>query len=102
MKFGLDEPIVQSLATVFARYPTVEQVKLFGSRAMGNFRDGSDIDLAIIAPTMSDEQFAALWNEVDQLPIVFTIDLLHFDRSGNQALKASVLAQGVPFVESGP
>lgn len=99
MKFGLDAPIIDSLHNVFARYPTVEQVKLFGSRASGTFRDGSDIDLAIIAPTMSDEEFTLLWDEVDELPIVFSIDLLHFDRLGNQALKASVLAEGVPFVK---
>lgn len=49
MKHGLSSEIMQQLKSVFARYPNIHTVYLFGSRAKGNFRDGSDIDLAVLA-----------------------------------------------------
>jgi len=60
MIFGLDKHIYADLACVFARYPAVTQVLIFGSRAKGTWKPGSDIDLAVVAPGMSDLEFARL------------------------------------------
>jgi len=57
-------------------------------------RPGSDIDLAVFAPSMSEEEFSALWNEIDELPILFKIDLLHWDRLANLALKDKIRREG--------
>ena len=54
MKYGLSAEIINQLQTVFQGYPDIESVYMFGSRAAGTFRDGSDIDLAVVAPAMSD------------------------------------------------
>ncbi|MBY0578535.1 MAG: nucleotidyltransferase domain-containing protein [Burkholderiales bacterium] len=43
---------------------------IFGSRAKGTFKNGSDIDLAVFAPTLSEQNFIRLWNELDALPRV--------------------------------
>lgn len=94
MKHGLSSEIVQQLKSVFARYPNIHAVYLFGSRAKGNFRDGSDIDLAVLAPETKPEIFTKLWNEIDALPIVFKVDLLHFDSLENSALKVKILEEG--------
>jgi predicted nucleotidyltransferase len=95
--FGLSQEIIASLRRVFSEYSEVERVLIFGSRAKGTFRDGSDIDLAVLAPTMSDERFSDLWNAIDDLPIVFKTDVLHFDRLRNIPLKEAALGQGVRF-----
>lgn len=94
---GLSDEILADLRRVFARYPAIEEVRLFGSRAKGTHRAGSDIDLAVFAPAMSEEEFSALWNEIDELPILFKIDLLHWDRLGNEALKEKILREGRPL-----
>jgi predicted nucleotidyltransferase len=54
-------------------------VLIFGSRAKGGFRDGSDIDLAVFAPSMVDSRFTQLWQAIDDLPLVFNVDLLNWD-----------------------
>ena len=77
--FGLSERIRADLKDVFQHYPNIGWVLIFGSRAKGSERAGSDIDLAVIAPQMTDPEFAQLWSEIDALPIVFKIDLLHWD-----------------------
>ncbi|MEQ9107828.1 MAG: nucleotidyltransferase domain-containing protein [Limnobacter sp.] len=96
----MSSEIVRQLTSVFARYPNIETVYLFGSRAKGNFRDGSDIDLAVLAPEMKPEIFTQLWNEIDALPMVFKVDCLHFEQLENDALKQKVLNEGVVFYQA--
>ena len=47
LKFGLSQNNIDRLAGIFSKYPAVEHVDIFGSRAKGTFRSGSDIDLAV-------------------------------------------------------
>ena len=92
--FGLSEAIVRDLRGVFAKYPEVESVLIFGSRAKTTFKEGSDIDLAVFAPAMGDERFAHLWNDLDSLPLVFKMDILHWDTLRNGRLKHRIPAEG--------
>ena len=95
--FGLSARIVDDLRTAFGHYPEIESVLLFGSRAIGSHRFNSDLDLAVCAPSMTDSRFAALWVEVDELPIIFKIDMLHLERTGNPQLRTRILEEGVRF-----
>ena len=99
--FGLAERHYAEFARVFARYPAIEQVLIFGSRAKGTARDGSDFDLAVVAPSMTDRDFTSLWNEIDDLPLVFKVDLLHWDRLEHERLKAKIIAEGRRFWPAG-
>ena len=47
-KFGLSDWTMGDLRSVFRQHPKVRKVILFGSRAKGNYRTGSDIDLACV------------------------------------------------------
>ncbi len=97
MTFGLSERIRADIRQVFGHYPAIERVLIFGSRAKGNARPGSDIDLAVIAPEMTDAEFARLWNAIDDLPLVFKVDLLHWDRLANPRLKDKIPRGGCLF-----
>lgn len=94
-QFGLSERIVDSLRDVFARYPMVRKAVMYGSRAAGSHRSYSDIDIAVMAPAMQDRDFSALWNELDDLPILFRLDVVHFERVSNPRLRQNIIAEGV-------
>lgn len=47
MKYGLSERTIEKLREVFAHYPQVEKVVLYGSRARGTYKTGSDIDITL-------------------------------------------------------
>jgi predicted nucleotidyltransferase len=53
-RFGLSAESLETLYSLFAAYPGIQKVILYGSRAMGNYRPGSDIDITLIA----DESFS--------------------------------------------
>jgi len=100
--YGLAPEILADLRRTFARHAEVERVLIFGSRAKGHFKDGSDIDLAVFAPTMSEEAFTRLWQEVNGLPMIFKVDLLHWDTLGDERIKSSILASGKPLLPAPP
>ena len=52
MTFGLSAAVLADLQVVFKRFSQIESVLVFGSRASAHFKDGSDIDLAIVAADM--------------------------------------------------
>ncbi|CAN5349114.1 nucleotidyltransferase domain-containing protein [soil metagenome] len=92
--FGLSPTIIADLQAGFAQYPEINQVLIFGSRAKNTWKEGSDIDIALLAPSLSKQRFAELWNKIDDLPIVFKIDCLLWDSLTNQQLKNKILQEG--------
>lgn len=46
-RFGLKEATIKKIWAVFSEYPLVAKVVIYGSRAKGNFKNGSDIDLTL-------------------------------------------------------
>ena len=101
LPFGLSETIRDSLCDVFVRFPKIERVLVYGSRATGSYRPHSDIDLVVIAPTMSDLEFSVLWMALDDLPILFRLDVELWHQSTNPARKQAMLDDGIPLYESG-
>jgi proline iminopeptidase len=55
-----------------------------------------DFDLAVVASTLSDSEFSLL-NEIDALPLVFKLDLLHWDRLPEERLKEKIRQEGERF-----
>jgi len=80
MKYGLDDTTIARIHGVIARYGQVDKAILYGSRAKGNFRAGSDIDLTLVGG--HDLNLTVLYQIMDDiddlhLPYTFDISLLH-------------------------
>ncbi len=48
MRYGLNEEIIRQITDIFTRFPSIEKVLLYGSRAKGTYKTGSDIDLCLV------------------------------------------------------
>ncbi len=93
--FGLSTTVLSLLQEIFGRFPAIDKVLIYGSRARGDFRPGSDIDMAVFAPELSEQQLAALWLALEESPIAFPMDLVHFDQLENPELKKAIEREGV-------
>lgn len=90
-QFGLDSLDWNDLQEAFENCNAVDSVFLFGSRAIGNFDRGSDIDLAILGKNINIETLstlATLLNEDCNLP--YFIDLVDYTKIENEELKAHI------------
>jgi predicted nucleotidyltransferase len=97
MRFGLPEGTIKSILSVLKNHPKVVRAVLYGSRAKGNFRNGSDIDLALEAPTMDLSELLRLENELDDLLLPYKIDLTLLHMIENADLLDHIKRIGVDF-----
>ena len=95
--WGLSAETVQRIRDVFSRHPAVAKVLLYGSRAQGNYRRGSDIDLTMQGPNLTESEFAQITNQLDDLLLPYKIDLSLFSRIENEDLIEHINRVGVVF-----
>lgn len=101
MDFGLSEVTVDKIRSVFAAHPEVERAVVYGSRAKGNYKNGSDIDLTLHGPSLTNKILMDLMIELDDLLLPYTIDLSHFDTLEHAALREHIERVGRVFYERG-
>jgi len=99
MKYGLTEATVKKIQGVFARFPQIEKAVLYGSRAKGNFKTGSDIDLTLYGASLSADVCSTVASELDDLLLPYTIDLSIFDELNHPKLREHIERVGMVFYE---
>jgi predicted nucleotidyltransferase len=94
--YGISETSFHLLVQTFVKYPQVEEVLLFGSRAKGNYKKGSDIDLAIIGEQCSASLALTLQSYMnEELPIPYMVDVLDYQSLNHQELRDHIDRVGV-------
>ena len=93
-KFGLSEVDNQKIKSIFFKHPEIEKVLIYGSRAKGNFKPSSDIDLTIITKKKDITFLFTVENEIDDLLLPYKVDLSIFDLLENESLKEHILRVG--------
>ncbi len=74
---GIAENTRAKLAQLFESTPGLERVWLFGSRARGDFRNESDIDLALDAPALTSNDVSRLSGRLDELGLLYRVDFVN-------------------------
>lgn len=75
MNFGLDTITLDKLNAVFKNYPEIEEVIIYGSRAKGNYREGSDIDITLKGIHVTDKTRSNVWLGIDDLNTPYLFDI---------------------------
>ena len=75
MQYGLKKESIEKVNRIFAQYDKIEEVILYGSRAKGNYKPGSDIDLTIKGKELNLKLLNKISLELDDLLLPYTFDL---------------------------
>lgn len=78
MRIGLEQEQVEAIQQVLYSFPEVEEAVLFGSRAKGNFKPGSDIDLALKGKPLPLDDLLLFYNKLEELGLPYMFDLLNY------------------------
>jgi len=98
MKFGLKDDIIRGITGELAKCPQVKRAVVFGSRARGDYRYNSDIDIALYAEGGVP---AELYLNLDEAAGIYKINLVDMGSLENEKLRRSIETQGVE-IYSGP
>jgi len=99
MSYGLSEATIERIWSVLRDYPDVEKAVLYGSRAKGNYKTGSDIDLTLYGETLTLDHLARISAALDDLLLPYTIDLSIYHRLEDAELLEHINRVGIVFYE---
>jgi predicted nucleotidyltransferase len=91
MRFGLKTENIKQISNIVSSFTEVQQAIIFGSRAMGNYKNGSDVDIALKGENITYEivtQIKYQLNEETTMPYFF--DVVDYDRLKNEDLKTHI------------
>lgn len=89
MQFGLKEEIIQAVQQVLEQNQHVDKALVFGSRAKGNYKEGSDIDLALKGD-LNAKDVLELHGKLDALNLHYKFDLVNYKSISEPALKEHI------------
>lgn len=90
LETGIGNEIMTSLIKVFKSTPNLDEVIVFGSRAKGNYSEGSDIDLAIKGKNITIETVLGLMSEIDRLDLLYKVEIQNYDAISNDDLREHI------------
>jgi len=93
-RFGLSDKNLEAIKAVLRKYDEIESVKIFGSRAKGNFKRYSDIDLALFG----DFELKTLMEvraSLEELDVIYQFDVVHYESLKNEELQRHIDRVGV-------
>ncbi len=94
-EFGLSERSMEIIREIYARFDAVERVIVYGSRAMGTFREGSDIDMTIIADgEFTESELLDVADAFDDSMLPYLVDVSIFSELKNPDLIDHIKRRG--------
>src|SRR5512133_581887 len=96
--FGLSDKTIEILKKYFTKFSQIKMVKIYGSRAIGNFRNGSDIDFAIFGD-IDKNLIKQIAYEIDELETPYMFDITDYNTIQNAYLKEHIDRVGKIFFE---
>ncbi len=101
-RFGLKAQHIDAIQQVLSSFSAIDTVLIYGSRAKGNYKPGSDIDLTIkTSGKAEDNLLFNVINALDDLDLAYSIDVSIFDSIKNENLVEHIQRVGVEFYKRG-
>ncbi len=97
MNFGLSENTINKINDIFKIYGQINKVLIYGSRAKGNYKTGSDIDLIVYGENLDLTTLYKIENELDDLFLPYSIDISLFKYIDNEKLLEHIKRLGKIF-----
>ncbi|MEA1962395.1 MAG: nucleotidyltransferase domain-containing protein [Bacillota bacterium] len=92
MRYGLSDNILQALINELNKHDCIQNAILFGSRARGDYRHNSDIDLAI---DCEGQLPVGLYSDLDDAAGIYKIDVIDLRHLSNETLLFNINRDGI-------
>ena len=96
-QYGLTNSAITAIQSVLKKHPKVSKAILYGSRAKGNYRPASDIDMTLQGEQLNYAELVKIDNELDDLLLPYTIDLSIYQSIENPDLIDHIKRVGQVF-----
>jgi len=94
--FGLYPKSYKEIIEIIDNCLSIEEVIIYGSRAKGNYREGSDIDITVLGEPNSAD-ISKLWHDLDDSYIPYKFDISIYKDLKSDSLKEHIQIEGKTF-----
>ena len=98
-QFGLPSQTFDKINLLFGKLNFIERVIIYGSRAKGNYREGSDIDLTLIGDNLNHQNLSELKTQIDDLNTPYLFDISILNKIKSEDLKEHIKRVGKVFYD---
>jgi len=99
-EFGLPPATLEAIRRILAEVPAVKKAVIYGSRAKGTYRPGSDIDLTLFGDGLDLDTLGRIATRLYESPIPYQVDLSIFELIDHAGLREHIQRVGQPFYEA--
>ena len=99
-EFGLPPATLEAIRRILAEVPAVKKAVIYGSRAKGTYRPGSDIDLTLFGDGLDLDMLGQIATRLHESPIPYQVDLSIFELIDHAGLREHIQRVGQPFYEA--
>ncbi|MCD6533365.1 MAG: nucleotidyltransferase domain-containing protein [Deltaproteobacteria bacterium] len=86
---------IRQLVDIVSSYPEINRLLVFGSRALGNAKAGSDVDLAVVGEKVTPQIVTAIHYYLEEETVLpYFFDVIHFESIDNPALRKHIINHG--------
>jgi uncharacterized protein len=96
-EFGLTEQTIEKIQSVLNQFVQLDRAVIYGSRAKGKFRNGSDIDLTLYGDQLNHSDLREIENRIDDLMLAYSFDISLFKHISNLELLGHIERVGKEF-----
>ncbi|TVR39251.1 MAG: nucleotidyltransferase domain-containing protein [Cryomorphaceae bacterium] len=101
--FGLKDSDIEAMNHVLRAFPGIEEAVIFGSRAMGNYRRGSDVDIALFGEGVDvDTAQKVAWQLNEETLMPYRFDVLSYANISNPDLRDHIRRVGLTLYSTNP
>ncbi len=90
MSFGLRDEDISYIKKVIKKYQEINKALIFGSRAKVNYKNGSDIDIAIIGENVSFDTVSKLMGEFEDSHLPYMFDIIDYIHLNDKDVKEHI------------
>ncbi len=98
-KYGLLESDINDVTSTLLKNQKILKIILFGSRAKGTFKDGSDVDIALKGANLKLDDIIDVSLEIDKLFLPYKFDFVIYDRIKEKTLIEHIDRVGIVLSE---
>ena len=97
--YGIRINLYNELINTIKRFG-IKKAIIFGSRARGEYKDNSDIDLAIIFNNNDKDNFIKLQTKLEELETLYKFDIIDFNGIKDDKFKSEIEKDGIVIYEN--
>jgi uncharacterized protein len=84
--FGLSEKELDLIINFLKTNSKIKKAVLFGSRVLGNYKPGSDVDIAIMGEELGLQDIALIQNQIEETTLPYKFDIVNYQKISNKEL----------------